>query len=104
MGFYIIGVTIDERVLTEADIDRCLSFDSYVSYNPLEGGSNDRYYKKIVLMKCEVCDYSEVVEEAMLERIRDLPPLLDEDRILCPFCLNYMYRSNSPRFTKSKNQ
>ena len=25
---------IDERVLTEADIDRCLSFDSYVSYNP----------------------------------------------------------------------
>ena len=55
-------------------------------------------------MKCEACDYSEVVEEAMLERIRDLPPLLDEDRILCPFCLNYMYRSNSPRFTKSKNQ
>lgn len=44
--------------------------------------------KKAVLMKCEKCTYSEVVEEEMLETIRDLPPLFDEDKILCPFCLN----------------
>ena len=58
--------------------------------------------EKTVLMECECCTYKEVVDESMLDRIRDLPPTYKEDRILCPFCLNYMYRFDSPRFTKSK--
>lgn len=42
-------------------------------------------------MKCEVCGYKEVVSLDSLERIRKLPPVSDVYKILCPFCLNYMY-------------
>ncbi len=42
-------------------------------------------------MKCERCGYLEEVPVSELETIKNLPPVTDEYRILCPFCLNYMY-------------
>ena len=35
-----------------------------------------------------------------LQLISDLPPHDNEDHMLCPFCLNDMYREDSPRFHK----
>ena len=48
-----------------------------------------------VLMKCETCGYEELVPLKTLETIRNLPPVSDIDKILCPFCLNYMYRKDN---------
>ena len=42
-------------------------------------------------MKCEVCGYKERVSLKSLETIKNLPPVSDVYKILCPFCLNYMY-------------
>lgn len=42
-------------------------------------------------MKCEVCGYKERVSLKSLERIKNLPPVSDVYKILCPFCLNDMY-------------
>ena len=56
--------------------------------------------EKTVLMKCEVCGYQEEVPIATLERLRDLPPVSDEYKILCPFCLNDMYKKESDHFKK----
>ena len=47
--------------------------------------------EKTVLMKCEVCGYKERVSLKSLERIKNLPPVSDVYKILCPFCLNDMY-------------
>ena len=47
--------------------------------------------EKTVLMKCEVCGYKEEVSLKSLETIKNLPPVSDVYKILCPFCLNYMY-------------
>ena len=47
--------------------------------------------EKTVLMKCVVCGYKERVSLKSLERIKNLPPVSDVYKILCPFCLNYMY-------------
>lgn len=55
---------------------------------------------KRVLMKCEKCGYLEYISEEELKLISDLPPRDDEDHMLCPFCLNDMYREDSPRFQK----
>mgnify|MGYP000478331214 CR=1 FL=1 len=74
---------------------------------------------KRVLMKCEKCGkneatmyYKETVNGVTREMhlcpecaqkenlISDLPPHDDEDHMLCPFCLNDMYREDSPRFQK----
>ena len=51
-------------------------------------------------MKCEKCGYLEYISEEELKLISDLPPHDDEDHMLCPFCLNDMYREDSPRFQK----
>lgn len=55
---------------------------------------------KRVLMKCEKCGYLEYISEEELKLISDLPPHDDEDHMLCLFCLNDMYREDSPRFQK----
>lgn len=55
---------------------------------------------KNVLMRCERCGYLEYVPEKELQLIAELPPHDEEDHILCPFCLNDMYRADSPRFQK----
>ena len=47
--------------------------------------------EKTVLMKCEVCGYKEEVSIKSLETIRKLPSVSEVYKILCPFCLNYMY-------------
>ena len=49
--------------------------------------------EKIVLMKCECCGYQEEVPLQDLIDLRDLKENEKDkrDRILCPFCLNYMY-------------
>ena len=47
--------------------------------------------EKTVLMKCEVCGYKERVSLRSLETIKNLPPVSDVYKILCPFCLNDMY-------------
>ncbi|MDO4499956.1 MAG: hypothetical protein Q4B60_01650 [Erysipelotrichaceae bacterium] len=49
-------------------------------------------------MKCVACGYKEVTDEETLKRMRELPPYIEEDRMLCPFCLEYMYRADSDRF------
>ena len=54
----------------------------------------------LVLMKCEKCNYLEKISEEELAILRRLPPLDDEDHMLCPFCLHDMYRIDSPRFIK----
>lgn len=51
-------------------------------------------------MKCEVCGYEEYVEEAELALLRHLPPATKEDKMVCPVCLNQMYRASSFRFYK----
>jgi len=51
-------------------------------------------------MKCVNCGYEELVPLSDLELLRDLPPISDEDHLLCPFCLHDMYRKDSPRFKK----
>ena len=55
---------------------------------------------KNVLMKCENCGYEELVPLSELEELRALPPISDEDHILCPFCLHDMYRKDSSHFNK----
>ena len=49
--------------------------------------------EKTVLMKCECCGYLEEVPLQTLLNLRDLKEDEEnkEDRILCQFCLNYMY-------------
>lgn len=42
-------------------------------------------------MKCESCGYKEMVPLKELETIKNLPPVSDVYKILCPFCLNDMY-------------
>lgn len=42
-------------------------------------------------MKCEVCGYKEEVSLKSLETIKNLPPVSDVYKILCPLCLNDMY-------------
>ena len=56
--------------------------------------------EKTVLMKCEACSYQEEVPISTLERLKNLPPVSDEYKILCPFCLNDMYDINSYHFKK----
>ena len=51
-------------------------------------------------MKCENCDYEELVPLSDLEILRELPPFSDEDHLLCPLCLHDMYRKDSPRFSE----
>ena len=51
-------------------------------------------------MKCENCGYEELVPLSELEELRALPPISDEDHILCPFCLHDMYRKDSSHFNK----
>lgn len=53
-------------------------------------------------MKCEACSYQEEVQVSTLERLKNLPPVSDEYKILCPFCLNDMYEANSYHFKNSK--
>ncbi len=47
--------------------------------------------EKTLLMKCEVCGYKEEVSLKSLETIKNLLPVSDVYKILCPFCLIYMY-------------
>ena len=49
--------------------------------------------EKTVLMKCECCGYQEEVPFQDLIDLRDLKENEKDkrDRILCQFCLNYMY-------------
>lgn len=54
-------------------------------------------------MKCEKCGYLEEVPVSELETIKNLPPVTDEYRILCPFCLNYMYEDKTNK-TSNNNQ
>ena len=56
--------------------------------------------EKTVLMKCERCGYQEEVPISTLEKLKDLPPVSDVYKILCPFCLNDMYEADSDRFRK----
>lgn len=51
-------------------------------------------------MKCATCGYQEYVSPSDLALLRQLPPISKEDKQLCPFCLNYMYRADSLRFYK----
>ena len=56
--------------------------------------------EKTVLMKCEVCLYQEEVPVSTLEKLKNLPPVSDEYKVLCPFCLNDMYEADSDHFRK----
>ena len=49
--------------------------------------------EKTVLMKCEHCGYLEEVPLQTLLNLRDLKENEKDkrDRVLCQFCLNYMY-------------
>ena len=49
--------------------------------------------EKTVLMKCECCGYQEEVPLQDLIDLRDLKENEEDkrDRVLCQFCLNYMY-------------
>ena len=56
-----------------------------------------------VLMICEKCKYEEMETEANLAILRRLPPVhesLEDDTMLCPFCLGNMYRKDSYHFKK----
>ena len=52
---------------------------------------------KNVLMKCVKCGYQEYLPEEDLRTLRELYNMKpeDEDTVLCPFCLNNMYRVDS---------
>ena len=56
--------------------------------------------EKTVLMRCEVCGYQEEVPVSTLEKLKNLPPVSEEYKIMCPFCLNDMYEADSDRFIK----
>ena len=51
-------------------------------------------------MKCETCGYQEEVPVSTLEKLKNLPPVSEEYKIMCPFCLNDMYEADSDRFRK----
>ena len=51
-------------------------------------------------MKCERCLYQEEVPVSALEKLKNLPPVSDEYKVLCPFCLNDMYGADSDHFRK----
>lgn len=51
-------------------------------------------------MKCETCGYQEEVPVSTLEKLKNLPPVFDVYKIMCPFCLNDMYEADSDRLTK----
>ena len=55
---------------------------------------------KTVLMKCAKCGYQEYLPEEDLRTLRNMYKMKpeDEDTVLCPFCLNDMYRTDSPIF------
>ena len=55
-------------------------------------------------MKCEVCHYQEEVPVSTLEKLKNLPPVSQEYKILCPFCLSDMYEADSDRFKTDKSQ
>jgi hypothetical protein len=51
-------------------------------------------------MKCETCGYQEEVPVSTLEKLKNLPPVSEEYKIMCPFCLNDMYEADSYHFIK----
>ena len=56
--------------------------------------------EKTVLMRCESCSYQEEVPISTLEKLKNLPPVSKVYKILCPFCLNDMYETDSYHFGK----
>jgi len=70
------------------------------TYNPLEGVRNDRQYRKESIDEIETCGYQEEVSVSTLEKLKNLPPVSEEYRIMCPFCLNDMYEAGSYHFAK----
>ena len=56
--------------------------------------------ERAVLMKCEVCGYQEEIPVSTFEKLKNLPPVSEEYKIMCPFCLNDMYEADSDRFIK----
>ena len=55
-------------------------------------------------MKCATCGYQEYMSESDLALLRHLPPASKEDKAMCPFCLNDMYRADSLRFYKDNTK
>ena len=53
---------------------------------------------KNVLMKCEKCGYEEKVPLSDILLLRELSAPFEEDHLLCPFCLNDMFRKDSHHF------
>ena len=50
-------------------------------------------YQKRLAAKAEV-------PVSTLEKLKNLPPVSEEYKIMCPFCLNDMYEADSDRFIK----
>ncbi len=53
---------------------------------------------KTVLMKCETCGYEEEVPLADIELLREFSAPFEEDHLLCPLCLNDMFKKDSRHF------
>jgi DNA-directed RNA polymerase subunit M/transcription elongation factor TFIIS len=50
----------------------------------------------LVLMKCRKCGYEELVPQDDLDKIRVFTKVEPkDDHILCPFCLNDMFRKQT---------
>ena len=75
------------------------------SYNPLDGiyQMTDNI-EKCVLMKCEKCGYEEKVLLSDIELHREFSSTDEEDHLLCPFCLNDMFRKDSHHFIKIESE
>ena len=53
--------------------------------------------EETVLMKCEHCGYEEEVPLNTLELLKDLRSEDGVDKLLCPFCLYYMFRKKDTK-------
>ena len=56
-----------------------------------------------VLMKCEKCGFEEKVPQSDIDLLREFSLPDEEDHLLCPFCLNDMFRKDSYHFIKTNN-
>ena len=98
---------IDHKFHNGADEYKKISYEANKAfYDPDKPRIRDilwNHYDRIektVLMKRERCLYQEEVPVSTLETLKNLPPVSDVYKIMCPFCLNDMYEADSVRFTK----
>ena len=57
---------------------------------------------KTVLMKCATCGFEEKVPLKDIKLLREFYAPFEEDHILCPLCINNMFRKDSRHFKKDE--